>query len=198
MTDFSPPSAKPDLRAALRRGRRALAIANPDAATLAAALLPLARLPPFRVVGGYHPIGAELDPRPVLARLTAGGAIIALPAVPHRDGPLIFRSARALDALVPDALGVLAPPPSAPALIPDLIVAPVLAFDARGGRLGQGGGHYDRAIAARRAAGPVFVIGLAFAGQEVDAVPLEAHDQRLDAILTETGYIEVAKDSECG
>ena len=59
------------------------------------------------------------------------------------------------------------------------------------GRLGQGAGHYDRAIANLRAIKPVFVLGLAYAGQEVDALPMEPHDQRLDAILTETGYIEV-------
>jgi len=74
---------------------------------------------------------------------------------------------------------------------PDLIIAPLLAFDRAGGRLGQGGGHYDRTIEALRARGPVFVIGLAYAGQEIEAVPCEPHDQRLDAILTEIGYIEV-------
>ena len=193
----SPPSAKISLRAALRRRRRALAVAHPDAAALAAAHLPLSRLPPFRVVGGYHPIGAELDPRPVLECLAAAGAAIALPAVVDRAAPMVFRSARAPEAFVADALGILSPPPSAAALVPDLIVAPVLGFDRRGGRLGQGGGDYDRAIAALRATGPVFVVGVAFAGQEVDAVPLEAHDQRLDAILTESGYIEVFEDSEC-
>ncbi|MGI8840817.1 MAG: 5-formyltetrahydrofolate cyclo-ligase [Caulobacteraceae bacterium] len=191
MTDSPPPSAKPALRAAQRRRRRALALANPDAATLAAALLPLDRLPPFRVVAGYHPLGSEIDPRPLLARLALAGAAIALPAAAGREGPLIFRAAGSPAAFVPDALGILAPPPAAPALIPDLIVAPLLAFDRAGGRLGQGGGLYDRAIAALRAAGPLFVIGLAFAGQEVDAVPREPHDEALDAILTEKGYIEV-------
>ena len=57
--------------------------------------------------------------------------------------------------------------------------------------MGQGGGHYDRTLAALRASGPVFVLGLAYAGQEVDPMELEAHDQRLDAILTETGYREL-------
>jgi 5-formyltetrahydrofolate cyclo-ligase len=198
VADSLSPSPKPALRAALRRRRRALAAANPEAAALAAGHLRLGRLPPFRVVAGYQPVGGEMNPGPVLDRLTAAGAALALPAVESRDGPAMFRSAERPEAFVPDALGVLSPPPGAPALIPDLIVAPVLAFDSRGGRLGQGGGIYDRALAARRAAGPVFVIGLAFAGQEVDAVPLEAHDQPLDAILTECGYIEVRKDSECG
>jgi 5-formyltetrahydrofolate cyclo-ligase len=64
---------------------------------------------------------------------------------------------------------------------------PLLAFDAHGGRLGQGGGYYDRTIAQLRAGGPVFVLGLAYAGQEVERLPAETHDQPLDAVLTETG-----------
>jgi 5-formyltetrahydrofolate cyclo-ligase len=77
------------------------------------------------------------------------------------------------------------------AVAPDLVIAPLLAFDRKGGRLGQGAGHYDRTLANLRALKPVFVLGLGYAGQEVAEIPLEAHDQRLDAILTETEYIEV-------
>jgi 5-formyltetrahydrofolate cyclo-ligase len=186
--------SKPALRAALRARRRALAAAHPDAGRRAAALLPVHALPPFTIVGGYHPVGAELDPGPVLEALAAAGAVIALPVATSRDAPLIFRAAGDPAARGPDALGIPAPPPAAPTLTPDLILAPVLAFDAAGGRLGQGGGHYDRTIAALRAAGPLFVVGLAFAGQEIAAVPREPHDQRLDAILTEMGYREIPKD----
>jgi 5-formyltetrahydrofolate cyclo-ligase len=60
--------------------------------------------------------------------------------------------------------------------------------------MGQGGGHYDRTLAALRARGPVFALGLAYAGQHLARIPTEAHDQPLDAILTEKEYIEVAKD----
>ena len=134
-------------------------------------------LPDFSVVAGYEPIGSELDPRPLLASLAAYGALVTLPVVVGPDAPLEFERT--------DRSG---------AATPDLIIAPLLAFDRAGGRLGQGGGHYDRTIAALRARGSVFVIGLAYAGQEVAAVPREAHDQRLDAILTELGYIEIRKD----
>jgi 5-formyltetrahydrofolate cyclo-ligase len=75
---------------------------------------------------------------------------------------------------------------------PELVVAPLLAFDRHGGRLGQGGGHYDRTLANLRAKGRVFILGLAYAGQEVDAIPIEPHDQRLDAVLTEAGYRELS------
>jgi 5-formyltetrahydrofolate cyclo-ligase len=70
----------------------------------------------------------------------------------------------------------------------------VVAFDRHGGRLGQGAGCFDRTLAWARAGEGVFAIGLAFAGQEVDLVPVAPHDQGLDAILTETGYIEIRKD----
>ena len=73
-----------------------------------------------------------------------------------------------------------------------LVIAPLLAFDRCGRPHGPGrGGHYDRTLEALRARGPVFVLGLAYAGQQVARIPAEDHDQRLDAILTEKGYIDV-------
>jgi 5-formyltetrahydrofolate cyclo-ligase len=185
-----PLSAKPGLRARLRGLRRRLAAEAPDAAARAAERLPLDRLPPFRVVSGYHALGSELDAGPLLRRLAAGGALIAMPAGSDLAAPLAFRLWEPGDVLVPDAFGVPSPGPAAPRLTPELVVVPVLAFDRRGGRLGQGGGTYDRTLANLRADGRVFVLGLAYAGQEVDEVPAEAHDQRLDAILTERDFIE--------
>ena len=178
----------------MRRARRTLALSAPDAAARAAAALPLGRLPRFTVVGGYVALGGELDPAPLLARLTAAGARLALPVAIDRAASLVFRAADTAEAFQPDIFGIPAPPAAAPALVPDLIIAPVLAFDHRGGRLGQGAGCYDRTLAGLRAAGSVFVIGLAYAGQELDGAPIDEHDQALDAILTETGYIEVRKD----
>jgi len=185
---------KSKLRAALRRKRRALADASPDAARRAAERLPLARLPAFACFSAYHALGGELDPSPLVRRLALTGAFFALPVAEAADAPLVFRAWDSRDVPAPDLFGVPAPPPSAPVLHPDLIVCPLLAFDRMGGRLGQGGGHYDRTIAGLRAVKPVFVLGLAYAGQEVAALPMEPHDQRLDAILTENGYIEVRKD----
>ncbi|MDP8916491.1 MAG: 5-formyltetrahydrofolate cyclo-ligase, partial [Pseudomonadota bacterium] len=89
------------------------------------------------------------------------------------------------EELAPDALRVLAPGKRAPFVTPDLVVTPLLAFDAAGGRLGQGGGYYDRTLAELRGRGQVFVLGLAWAGQEVARLPAETHDQPLDAVLTE-------------
>jgi 5-formyltetrahydrofolate cyclo-ligase len=160
---------------------------------LAAATLPDGLLGRFPVVGGYHALRTEMDPAPLIARFVGHGALLALPAAtPH--APLVFRLVQAGDTPASDAFGIPSPPPEAPETLPDLLIAPVLGFDAAGGRLGQGGGHYDRTIAAIRQVKPLFVLGLAFAGQELDRLDMATHDQRLDAILTETGYREVRKD----
>ena len=74
---------------------------------------------------------------------------------------------------------------------PDLVIVPLLAFDRDGVRLGQGGGYYDRALKALRDTREVFVLGLAYSGQETANLPREPHDQALDAILTEKEYIAV-------
>jgi len=186
-----PPPDKAELRARLRALRRRLAAAAPDAAERAAALLPLERLAGLACAAGYFAMGSEIDPTPVCRRLARAGIALALPVAEQLDAPLAFRAWTVGDALVADVAGVPSPLPAAAPARPDLVITPLLAFDRRGGRLGQGGGHYDRTLADLRQRGRVFVLGLAYAGQEIAEIPMEPHDQRLDAILTETGYIEV-------
>jgi len=188
------PLDKTALRTRMRALRRLLAEGTPDAAERAARRLPLSRFSRFRIVAAYRPQGSELDPLPVLEAILGfdpGFATPVLPVALDKTSPLSFRYWNPQDRLVPDAFGIPSPPPSAPPLVPNLVIAPMLAFDRRGGRLGQGAGHYDRTLANLRKVRPVFMLGLAFAGQELDAIPQERHDQRLDAILTETEYIEV-------
>jgi len=185
------PTAKDGLRLQMRARRRDLAALNPGAAEAAALHLPLDQLPPTAVAAGYHALGAELSPWPVLRRLAEGGARIALPVALAPHSPLVFRAWAADQAMEADAAKIPSPTDDAETLIPQLLIAPLLAFDGEGYRLGQGGGYYDRTIAALRARGPLFVIGLAYAGQRIDRAPREAHDQPLDAILTENGYHRV-------
>jgi len=169
----------------MRARRRRLAAEAPDAALRVAANLPDDwPQAPVASYGLYHPIGSELDP----GAIRIIGARAALPVVVGRDADLAFRLYSPGDDFEPDALGILAPTLRAETLYPDVLFVPVLAFDGRGGRLGQGGGFYDRTIAALRARGPMWVVGVAYAGQEVEDLPLEPHDQRLDAILTETRF----------
>ncbi|MHB8529989.1 MAG: 5-formyltetrahydrofolate cyclo-ligase [Caulobacteraceae bacterium] len=187
-------SSKLALRARMRALRRRLAADNPRAAQGAAQLIPVQLLVPGVVVGGYHPLGGEMDPCPLLRRFAQAGARIVLPAATRRDAALTFRAGDGALPFETDAFGIPAPPAAARAFRPDLLFAPVLAFDRAGGRLGQGAGCYDRTLAALRRTGPLFVIGLAYAGQEVERAPAGPRDQPLDAILTETAYMEVGKD----
>ncbi len=189
-----------DKKAALRRDmrarRRKLFDAAPDAAERAVRRLPLSRLARFSVVAAYCPQGTELDPGPILRailEMNPGKARAALPVAVGKDTALRFRLWRPGEPLVNDASGIPSPPASALELSPNLVITPLLAFDRKGGRLGQGGGHYDRTLANLRRQRPVFVLGVGFSGQEIPVVPMEPLDQRLDAIVTETEYIEVAK-----
>ena len=180
----------------MRARRRDLAVLAPDAAERAAEHLPIEALPPFTVVAGYHAMGAELGPWPVLRRFQAAGARIVLPVALQPHAALVFRAFEPDQPLAPDAAEIPSPTPQAETLTPDLVIAPLIAFDRDGFRLGQGGGYYDRTLQALRGGGRrLFVIGLAYAGQQVDRAPRDAYDQPLDAILTETGYHPVRKDN---
>jgi len=172
----------------MRALRIRLARERPGAACSAADKAPLEDLAGPGVVAGYYPMGSELDPGPLIETLVARGMLSVLPVTVGLDAPLVFREATDISGRAPDLLGVPAPLPGAPEHAPDLIIAPLLAFDSRGGRLGQGGGVYDRTIRDLRRRGSVFVLGLAYAGQELEATPTGPQDERLDAILTECGY----------
>lgn len=192
------PLDKTALRVRLRALRRRLADAAPDAADRAVRRLPLSRFSRFSVIAAYCAQGSEIDPGPVLHAILEfndGRASAALPIAADRQSPLIFRQWRPDDPLMPDAFGIPSPQASAPEVFPNLVITPLLGFDRRGGRLGQGAGHYDRTLLKLRKVRPVFVLGLAFAGQEVDQIPTDRHDQKLDAILTESEFIEVAQGS---
>ena len=182
-------SEKSNLRVQMRILRRRLAAATPDAAERLMAHLPACfhESPDLGVYSLYHPVGSEIDPRNI--RLPTGES--ALPVAIALDAPLIFRLWRFGEPLVADAFGIPAPRADAPEVLPDVVFTPLLAFDRKGGRLGQGAGHYDRTLKALRAQKPVRVIGVAYAGQELPSLPLDAHDEPLDAILTETEYIRV-------
>ena len=181
---------KATLRASLRRHRKALQAAHPSASHALIHSFRAAGLPHPTVAALYSAVGSEIDPRPLADWLRHEGARLALPVVIRRDAPLLFREAvEGLPAF--DALGLPVPPPHVVTLRPELILLPLLGFDRTGARLGQGGGYYDRTLAALRAEGPpVCAIGLAFAGQEVPHIPTDASDQRLDGVLTETDYLD--------
>ncbi|MBI3452827.1 MAG: 5-formyltetrahydrofolate cyclo-ligase [Rhodospirillales bacterium] len=159
-------------------GKLALAVRE-----LFLAMIPLAR---GAAVGGYWPMGAELDIVPVLATLDGRGHVCALPVVEDRHQPLVFHRWRPQDKLIPGVFGTSTPRRDTPQVDPDLLLVPLLAFDVDGYRLGYGGGFYDRTIAGlRRRKKEFLAVGVAFSAQEVPFVPREAFDERLDWIVTD-------------
>jgi 5-formyltetrahydrofolate cyclo-ligase len=137
------------------------------------------------IVSGYSPIRSELDPAPLMRALAARGIKLALPAVMARGKSLVFRAWVPGDRLTLGPLGILEPSPAMAELIPDIMLVPCAAFDRLGHRIGYGAGHYDFTLAHLRKTKPITTVGLAFAAQEIKAVPALAHDVALDYVLTE-------------
>jgi len=147
--------------------------------------LRLARLWRPRAVSAFHTLGDEPDTLQLLSALAAEGFATALPVVVGRESPLTFRLWRPGDPTRLGAMSIAEPLEEAPAVDPDLLFVPLACFDRRGHRIGYGAGYYDRTLAGLRALRPVHAVGVAYGVCEVAAVPYEAHDQSLDAIVTE-------------
>ncbi len=139
-------------------------------------------------LSAFLPIRSEIDLRHLVTRLRTRVCDIVLPVVVSRRD-IEFRQWVDGADLVDAGFGTVGPPPTAPVVDPDLMLVPLAAYDRTGGRIGYGAGYYDRAIARISADKPVLCIGAAFAAQEVDHVPMEPHDRRLDMMLTEDGLI---------
>ena len=168
------------------------ALSEADRARMSAALtehpLPFLDVLADGPVSGFWPIRSEIDPRPLMRRLAQLGAALCLPVV--RDTGLQFRAYAFGDPLDKAGFGLSEPPQTAPEVRPRIMLAPMAAFDRFGDRVGYGKGHYDRAIERMLADGkPLTIVGLAFSLQEVERVPAEPHDRRLDWILTEREVI---------
>lgn len=139
-----------------------------------------------QMLAGYAAMRSEADPALAMAAHEGG---CCLPVVERKAAPLVFRAWTPGEALVPGSFGTLVPPETAPLRVPQVLIVPMLAFDARGYRLGYGGGFYDRTLEALRAKGPLTAIGFAFDAQEADLVPVEPTDQPLDLIVTPSRLI---------
>ncbi|MBL1405882.1 MAG: 5-formyltetrahydrofolate cyclo-ligase [Rhizobiales bacterium] len=140
------------------------------------------------IISGFFPIRSEIDARPLMDALAQRGARLCLPAVIDKT-TIEFRELKRGCAMVDTGFGTRGPGPDAEILDPDIMIAPLAAYDMKGGRVGYGAGYYDRAIdKLMRKNAPPFLIGLAFAMQEMVHVPVEAHDIPLNAILTEIDY----------
>ncbi|OQW54458.1 MAG: hypothetical protein A4S15_04395 [Candidatus Raskinella chloraquaticus] len=180
------------LRVAARAARARLSPDERKTAADAAARRALGALSPAPLmVAVSWSIGDEMDTGPLIAGLAEAGRACCLPVVVGKGMALRFRTYAPGDRLAAGAFGVPAPLATEPYVEPDVLIVPLAAFDRAGGRIGYGGGFYDRTLAQLRAKGPVRAFGYAFSVQEVDHIPLRPHDERLDAIITERGVIEV-------
>ena len=136
------------------------------------------------------PLKSEINPLPLMRKLAAAGAQLALPVVDGKGKPLIMRAWTFGEPLESGVWGIREPMADAPEVDPDILIVPLLAFDRRGHRLGYGAGYYDMTLTALRAKKPIVAVGIAFAAQEVDTVPITPRDARLDLVLTEREMID--------
>ncbi|WP_425229869.1 5-formyltetrahydrofolate cyclo-ligase [Sphingomonas sp.] len=175
-------TGKPALRARLRAARDGFApVPFPPS------LAPFVeRLSPNAIVASYIPVGGEVDPSPLVAAARAQGCRLALPHLVDRAGQLRFLAGPADAALMPGPFGLRQPAADLPEVAPTIILTPLVGFDRRGNRLGQGAGHYDRAFAAHPGA---WRVGLAWSVQEVDTLRPDPWDVPLHAIITEQEWI---------
>lgn len=172
-------------RAARVRARGVRAGCDPGGGAALAAHVLGAGVVPAGVVSGFWPIGDEIDIRPLLMGLHDRGCQVVLPEVVAPGRGLRFRLWVPGEQLVPGRYGTAHT--EGPELVPDTLLIPLLAFDRRGGRLGYGGGYYDRSLHALPGR---LLIGCAYAAQEVPAVPTGPHDIALHKVATESGVID--------
>ena len=174
------------MRRELRQRRAALSPEEQAAvsAAVGSQLAKIAALSRSPVVGGYRAIRGEVDIDAALSRLHDDGAMVTVPRVSgeHMD----FLPWTSGSETITGSFGIDEPIHGEPVQFSrhDVVLVPLVAFDETGQRLGQGGGFYDRAIAAAGAARPL-LIGVAHAFQQVRSVPVEAWDMPLDAVVTE-------------
>jgi 5-formyltetrahydrofolate cyclo-ligase len=185
------PDDKARLRAEALAKRDALApeLRAAAAETIAARGLPIP-VPPGAVVSGFMPMKSEINPLPLLRRLASDGARLALPAIAGRGQPLIMRNYAFGDEFARGQWGIREPKPEAGEVDPDILIVPLACFDRTGHRIGYGAGYFDMTITRLRGLKPVVALGIAFALQEIAAVPAAPHDARLDFVLTEREVID--------
>jgi 5-formyltetrahydrofolate cyclo-ligase len=185
-----------DLKATLRRTAAARRDALPAEVRQAAAEAIAGRAFPLTiaagaVVSGFMPIKSEINPLPLMQKLAAGGARLALPRIVGRGHPLSMRAWAFGAPLARGQWGIREPAADAPEVDPDILIVPLLAFDRAGYRIGFGAGYYDMTLASLRARKTITAVGVAFAAQEVAAVPHTERDARLDLVLTEREVIDL-------
>lgn len=178
-----------EVKAAARKAAFARRKAAFDAAEDAGAGLLSGVLAGYRGVplAGYMPIRTEIDPLPAMSEATAHGAV-GVPVIEGEGMPLKFSRWEPGGALRDGPFGAKVPEVD-DFFEPEILIVPLVAFDRNGGRLGYGGGFYDRTLELLRGKRATLAIGFAFAAQEAEGLPLEPTDQPLDMVVTEKEVI---------
>lgn len=171
-------------KAAFARRKAAFDSAAPGAAGHLSQVLAGYRGVPL---AGYMPIRTEIDPLPAMAEASAHGPV-GVPVITAAGQPLQFSRWEPDAPLVDGPFGARIPAQD-DFFDPEILIVPLVAFDGAGGRLGYGGGFYDRTLERLRARRATLAIGFAFAAQRTEALPLEPTDQPLDMIVTEAGVL---------
>jgi 5-formyltetrahydrofolate cyclo-ligase len=138
-------------------------------------------------LAGYMAMRTEIDPTAAMEEAAAYGPV-GVPVIMGAGQPLQFRLWEPDCEMIAGEFGAKFPA-SGDWMVPQIVIVPLVAFDRNGGRLGYGGGFYDRTLQKLRAAQPTLAIGFAYTMQEDENLPLEATDQPLDLIVTEQGVI---------
>ncbi|MBO1074540.1 5-formyltetrahydrofolate cyclo-ligase [Roseomonas marmotae] len=137
---------------------------------------------PGRLVGFYWPFKGEYDPRPLARALHAGGGRLALPVVVGKARPMIFRAWWPGAPMTHGVWNIPVPAEGEP-VTPDLLLVPLVGFDARRFRLGYGGGYYDRTLASMP--DRPRTIGIGFELVRIATIHPQPHDVAMDLIVTE-------------
>lgn len=194
MSDAALSAAKAGIRKAVltRRATIDAAATAPRTAAVAERMMTLLARFPVGAISAFRSFGDEIGTAPLLAALDGAGYRIGLPIVIGKGKPLVFRQWRPGDVMGSGPYGIEQPLATSPEIEPDILIVPMAAFDKDGYRVGYGGGFYDRSLAALRAKKSVVTIGLAYDEQEVEAVPRDAYDARLDYLVTPTRTLTFA------
>lgn len=137
-----------------------------------------------RIIGGYWAIGSEVPLLPLLEQLHEKGHTIVLPCIAEPNQFMVFKKWVPACEMAPDACGIPAPV-SEENILPEMLLVPLLGFDERGARLGQGKGYYDAFIQQIKAMQSLQTVGIAYEIQKISNIPLESHDQHLNYVVTE-------------
>lgn len=191
MSQLQVEAPKESLRAAALAKRDALPASERQQAAEAIAARPFPLgIAAGTIVSGFMPMRSEINPLPLMRKLAAQGAQLALPVIQGRGKPLLMRAWSFGQPLEARQWGIKEPADDAPVVEPDVLIVPLACFDRTGHRIGYGAGYFDKTIGALRAKKKVTAVGIAFAAQEIGRVPATSFDEPLDLVLTEREVID--------